>query len=300
MVRTRAALGTFEEATAFGAAMVQDMSETWGGSNAHAGAGPVTGAEVGGLAYDAAGDGDPSMLFLHGWCCDRGFFAPQAGHFSAAHRVVSVDLPGHGESAAPATYTIEAFAKEVAALARRLGLRRSVAVGHSMGAMVALALTQRAPELIGEVVMVDPPSLSKEVWQGFAAQLLPSLQGPDGAAGRRKFVDQMFLSTDDADRRAQITATMCAVPGDIAIPMVSAMAAFDSVAVLRECDVPVLTIGSAGPANSSAFLLAANPAITIGQTVGAGHFHQLEVPEQVNLMIERFLSLRSGGAHPTE
>ena len=34
-----------------------------------------------------------------------------------------------------------------------------------------------------------------------------------------------------------------------------------------------------------------HPAITIGQTVGAGHFLQLEVPEQVNLMIERFLSV---------
>ena len=39
------------------------------------------------------------------------------------------------------------------------------------------------------------------------------------------------------------------------------------------------------------FLLEANPTITIGQTVGAGHFHQLEVPEQMNPMIERFLSV---------
>ena len=103
----------------------------------------------------------------------------------------------------------------------------------------------------------------------------------------------MFLSTDDADRRAQIIETMCAVPNDTAISMVEAMAAFDSVAVLRQSHVPVLVIGSAVPTNSSNFLLEANPAITIGQTVGAGHFHQLEVPEQVNPMIERFLSVTS-------
>ncbi|HSO95355.1 MAG TPA: alpha/beta hydrolase [Acidimicrobiia bacterium] len=249
-----------------------------------------------GLAYDAAGEGIPTMLFLHGWCGDRSSFAPQFDHFSAAHRVVAVDLPGHGESAPPAEFEIEAFATEVATLTRSLDLGRTVVLGHSLGAMVALALTRQAPELVSAVTMIDPPPLSKEVWKGFAAQLVPSFQGPDGAAGRRRFVEQMFLPTDDPVRRAHIVKTMCAVPNEIAIPMVSAMAAFDSVAVLRECDVPVLTIASAVPTNDSAFLLDANPAMTIGQTVGAGHFHQLEVPEQVNLMIERFLSVIPGGA----
>jgi pimeloyl-ACP methyl ester carboxylesterase len=260
---------------------------------------PVTEADVSALAYDAAGEGDPQLLFLHGWCGDRSFFAPQFDHFSTTHRVVAVDLPGHGESAPPTEYTIEAFAAEVATLAGSLGLGPIVAFGHSLGAMVALALTQQAPDLVRAVVMVDPPPLSKEVWKGFAAQLVPSFQGPDGEAGRRQFVEQMFLSTDDADRRAEIIETMCAVPNDIAIPMVHAMAAFDSVAVLRECDVPVLVIGSAVPTNGSTFLLEANPAITIGQTVGAGHFHQLEVPEQVNPMIERFMSVMPASAPVT-
>jgi pimeloyl-ACP methyl ester carboxylesterase len=139
--------------------------------------------------------------------------------------------------------------------------------------------------------MIDPPPLSKEVWKDFAAQLVPSFEGPDGPSGRRQFVEQMFLTTDDADRRAHIIEAMCAVPNDIAIPMVNAMAAFDSLAILRKCEIPLLVIGSAVPTNSSPFLLEANGAITIGQTVGAGHFLQLEVPEQVNPMIERFLSV---------
>jgi pimeloyl-ACP methyl ester carboxylesterase len=239
------------------------------------------------------------MLFLHGWCGDRSLFAPQVDHFSRSHRVAAPDLPGHGESEAPREFTVEALANEVAALAGSLGFEQTVVVGHSLGAMVALALAQQAPGLVGAVVMVDPPPLSKEVWKEFAAQLIPSFQGADGAAGRRKFVDQMFLSTDDADRRAQITETMCAVSNDVAIPMVNAMASFDAAAALRTCAVPVVSIGSAVPTNDSAFLREANPAITIGQTVGAGHFNQLEVPEQVNLMIERFLQVLPEGATAT-
>ena len=247
--------------------------------------------DSGPLAFDIAGEGDPPLVFLHGWCGDRSFFAPQFEHFSATHRVVAVDLPGHGESPAPAECTIEAMGTEVARLAARLSLEPSVLFGHSIGAMVALAITQQAPDLVRAVVMTDPPPLSKEVWKGFAAELIPSFQGPDGPSGRRRFVEQMFLPTDDAERSGRILRTMCAVPDAVAIPMVRAMAAFDSVEILQRCDKPIMVISSAVPTNSSSFLLDANPAIMIGQTVGAGHFHQLEVPEQVNPMIERFLAI---------
>jgi hypothetical protein len=62
--------------------------------------------------------------------------------------------------------------------------------------------------------------------------------------------------------------------------------------------VPVLSIGSAHPANSSADLRAACPSIAIGQTVGSGHFNQLEVPGQVNAMIGKFLALNAAGSSP--
>jgi hypothetical protein len=45
------------------------------------------------------------------------------------------------------------------------------------------------------------------------------------------------------------------------------------------------------PGDSPNELQAVCPTITIGQTVGAGHFIQLEVAEQVNHMIERFLAV---------
>jgi pimeloyl-ACP methyl ester carboxylesterase len=232
---------------------------------------------MGGLSYDETGAGEPALLFLHGWCGDRSFFAPEFEHFSRSHRVVSVDLPGHGQSAIPDEYTIEAFAGDVAELAGALRLGRCVVFGHSIGAMVALALSQLAPEHVRAVALIDPPPLSKEVWEGFAPQLIASFSGPDGPTGRRQFVEQMFLPTDDAARRTRIIATMTAVPNDMA--------------VLRQCEVPVVTISSAVPTNDAASLLAANSAMTFGQAVGAGHFLQLEVPEQVNPMIERFLAI---------
>jgi pimeloyl-ACP methyl ester carboxylesterase len=53
------------------------------------------------LAYEEAGRGDPPLLLVHGWTCDHSFFAPKFEHFSRTHRVVNVDLRGHGESDKP-------------------------------------------------------------------------------------------------------------------------------------------------------------------------------------------------------
>ena len=243
------------------------------------------------MTYDIAGHGEPTMLFVHGWCCDRTFFAPQFDYFAATHRVVAVDLPGHGGTPALADCTIEALAAEVAGLVGGLGVGPVVAVGHSLGAIVALAMTAQGAEPVTAVVMIDPPPLDTDVWKGLAAKLIPSTDGPDGTGARRRFVEQMFLPTDDASRRDRIISVMCAVPDEVATPLVTAMATFDAEQRLRTCKVPVLVIGSAVPANSPTYLRKLNPAITIGQTVGAGHFNQLEVPGQVNLMIERGLSL---------
>jgi pimeloyl-ACP methyl ester carboxylesterase len=82
----------------------------------------------------------------------------------------------------------------------------------------------------------------------------------------------------------------------IAATLIRVMAEFDGVGALGRVGVPVLSIGSAVPANAAADLRGACPTITIGQTVGAGHFNQLEVPDQVNAMIERFLVI-TGLAH---
>jgi pimeloyl-ACP methyl ester carboxylesterase len=253
-------------------------------------AGTVKGTAAG-VRYDLAGEGDPLLLFLHGWCGDRSFFARQFEHFSASHRVVSVDLPGHGESQPPQSYTIESIADGVAALGRELALSRGVVVSHSIGSMVSLALAELAPELVSAQIMVDPPPLSKEVWADFSTSLLSGFEGPDPAGSRRAFVEQMFLPTDDAGLRARIVASMCAVSDDLAIATTKAIAGYDPGAALRRCATPLLVIASAVPTNSTTYLQDLKSDVMTGQTVGVGHFLQLEVPEQVNPMIERFLRI---------
>lgn len=109
------------------------------------------------LAYDDRGAGDPTIVFVHGWTCNRSFLAPQAEHFAKRHRVVSVDLRGHGESDKPlGAYPITAYADDIAYLIDQLGLRKVVAVGHSMGGLTVAQLAASHPDCVAAIVLVEP------------------------------------------------------------------------------------------------------------------------------------------------
>ena len=85
------------------------------------------------LVFEDRSAGKPAFVFVHGTSCNRSFFAPQAEHFARRHRVVSVDLRGHGESDAPEQpYTIAAFADDVAWTCATAGIDRPVVIGHSL------------------------------------------------------------------------------------------------------------------------------------------------------------------------
>jgi pimeloyl-ACP methyl ester carboxylesterase len=244
------------------------------------------------LVYDTAGAGDPPMIFIHGWCCDRSFFAPQFAYFAAGHAVAAMDLRGHGDSGRPGprpgAYDMDVLADDVLSVAAAAGFGRPVLVGHSLGALVGLTCAARV-RAIRALVMVDPAPITNERAKEFFRGSVAAVAADEDGSWRRKFAESLFLPTDVA-RRTAIIERMSASPPGIAAEVMRVMGEFGD-AVLAKVSVPVLSIGSARPANRSADLRRLCPAITIGQTVGSGHFNMLEVPGQVNAMIERFLAV---------
>src|SRR3989442_10700990 len=91
------------------------------------------------VVYASRGRGEPALVFVHGWSCDRSFWEAQMASPTLARgrRLLAVDLPGHGESDKPAIhYTMDLFARAIASVLDDAGVRRAVLVGHSMGTPV--------------------------------------------------------------------------------------------------------------------------------------------------------------------
>ena len=118
-------------------------------------AGQIVDAPGGAIHVSETGKGPPIVL-LHGWACAVNWFDRITPALSKGHRVVRIDLLGHGDSAKPRDgYSMEQQADRVAAVLERLGVRRAMIAGHSTGGEIAIALAGRHPELTRNLVVID-------------------------------------------------------------------------------------------------------------------------------------------------
>jgi len=103
-------------------------------------------------------DGSPIVL-LHCFTCAIDWWDGMMPRLQRRHRVVAVDLLGHGGSEKPESgYTIENQADLVAQALGRLGVRDAEVVGHSLGGPVAVALAEQSPQLVDRLVLIDSRS----------------------------------------------------------------------------------------------------------------------------------------------
>jgi pimeloyl-ACP methyl ester carboxylesterase len=244
------------------------------------------------LYYERTGGPEPELLFVHGWCCDHTAFQPQFDHFARTRAVTALDLRGCGGSDRPERgYGIRDFADDVARFCEAVDIRKPVVVGHSLGGMIAVELAARYPSLPRALVLVDPgPIAPLPATLAFFDAAADQLEGPGGEDVRRLWTEDM--GSRDTELARWIVDLMCAVPLPIAAAVIRGVNAWNGLGAFGLCTVPTLLLcASLGTDSQALRLLALKPDLEVGVTVGAGHFHQLEVPQQVNAMIERFLDL---------
>jgi pimeloyl-ACP methyl ester carboxylesterase len=121
----------------------------------------------------ARNPGAPIVL-LHCYTCSSKWWDEMLPVLSKDHRVIRIDLLGHGGSEKPKSgYAIEDQAALVAEALNRLGVQGAVVVGHSMGAYVATALAEESSELVDRVVDIDAAPDTEHFGEGlpFLAKL---------------------------------------------------------------------------------------------------------------------------------
>jgi len=100
-------------------------------------------------------DGSPIVL-IHCFTCAINWWDGVMPKLDSDHRVIAIDLLGHGGSEKPSSgYSIENQASMVAGVLARLGVRDAEVVGHSLGGPVAIALAEQSPRLVNRLVAID-------------------------------------------------------------------------------------------------------------------------------------------------
>jgi pimeloyl-ACP methyl ester carboxylesterase len=253
------------------------------------------------LAHVEAGPGtptDPPLLFIHGWIGDHRALLPQITHFARTRRVVAIHLRGHGDSDAPLQdYTMAGLADDVAWQCEQLGLRKPLIVGHSLGGAIALELAGRHVDLPSGIVLIDSIVFPHPGFMAPAREMLEAFSGPDFLGAARAQAIELYLDYDDPARRDALLAPVFdahrKTPRHAAISILANL--LNGYEATPACRVPVAYIAASVPMIEQACDLrqfqAACPQLVIAKTLGAGHFSPLEVPDQINAMIERFLTV---------
>jgi pimeloyl-ACP methyl ester carboxylesterase len=108
------------------------------------------------IAYSDSGKGDTTLLFVHGWGLNRSYWSNQANYFNKKYRVITIDLPGFGQSGKNrAVWNTEAYGRDVDTVISQLHLKNVVLIGHSMAGDIVLQAAVNAPDKVIGLVGVD-------------------------------------------------------------------------------------------------------------------------------------------------
>lgn len=170
------------------------------------------------ISYEVHGSGEPTLVFVHGWCCDSRYWRAQVPYFSKKHRVVTIDLAGHGHSGATREeYTMQAFGEDVKAVVDAVGSRYVILIGHSMGGTVIAHASLLMPERVKVIIGVDT---LQNVEYPMTREYLDKMTAPlkeDFKKGCRGFVEDMFRPDTDPEIREWILTDMPAAPAHVAL-----------------------------------------------------------------------------------
>jgi pimeloyl-ACP methyl ester carboxylesterase len=251
----------------------------------------ASGANVDGanVHWTSAGSGAQTIIFVHGWTCDDSSWRAQVPALSAKYRVITLDLPGHGKSAAPADgkFSMENFARAIEAVRAEAGAERVVVVGHSMGTPVIRKYQLMYPQRVTGMVLVDGLVLLPGAPSGFTP---PPLAGAEGLAAREGMIRGMFSASTSPQLQDHILKMMLGAPEATAIGAMGAT--FDPSWLSAEpVKVPVLGLYAEKSAlRGGDGMKTIFPTLEYHEIPGTGHFLMLEKPAEFNKLLGDFVA----------
>jgi len=223
------------------------------------------------IHYSVRGKGEPTLVFIHCGGCDRHVWDNQVSVFAKNQRVVTIDLPGHGESGqGRKNWSVESFADDVNTVITKLKLKRVILVGSSMGGPIVLDATRRMPERVVAIVPVDTlHNVEYKVPQEQLDAVFKQLRA-DYKGAMTGFLNQMLFSpSTPAAVKTRITS--------------------DLVPALKEVKVPIHAINAdMNPTNLEINRKYA-PQFEVVIIKGSGHYPMLEDPTHFNELLTDYL-----------
>jgi pimeloyl-ACP methyl ester carboxylesterase len=251
------------------------------------------------------GNGQPPVVFVHGFGCAHTDWDLQIAHLSPRLRTIAVDLRGHGASPGTAAEcSTERYGADVAEVMRALALPPAILVGHSMGCRVVIEAALQAPAQTAGVILVDGSQLAAAM----ESVLKERFATPDGYTTTvNGLLQAMFTAKSDKTVAASIIERAGRLPRSIGEKCFTDMARYDAgrlTSSLASLRVPVMALQTSflneknermslreGQTTPYIDMLRANvPSVRVEIITDTGHFPQLDESARTNVLIDTFLA----------
>jgi pimeloyl-ACP methyl ester carboxylesterase len=237
----------------------------------------------------------PTVVLIHGLGSRPEHWLPTARYLARSHRLVLVQLPGHGESAMPEPFSLDGAVQALDAVLEAETHGPVVLVGHSVGGLVATAEALEHPHRVSGLVLVET-ALRPQVSATERTELMAALDldyrgllraaytafGRDSVQGLELYREVAALDSSAIKRwiRLALTADLSAEVARLHAPMLAVLAARS------------WPHGEPWRVTAAALGYTRVPALSRMRIEGCGHFVMLDRPAELAQAIEQFL------AHP--
>ncbi len=250
------------------------------------------------IAYDDLGYGEPVLLFMPGWCCERTVFQDLVLRCSAYHRTLALDWRGHGESGSPnGDFGNETLVSDALAVIEASGSRQVIPVALSHSGWIAIELRRRLGMRIPKLVLVD--WILTEPPQSFL-EALKGMQDPARWKDTVEAISTLWLQDIDNSRLINFMQVMKSYGFDM-----WARAAREISKAYTESGSPLYALSLLRPPVSVLHIYAqppdpnyltlqqefasSHPWFSVYRLKARSHFPMFEVPDEMADAIERFI-----------
>ena len=248
------------------------------------------------IAYTDTGRSDTTILFIHGWAINKGYWANQVSYFGKKYRVVTMDLPGFGQSGKNRDkWDTKTYGSDVNAVISTLDLKNVILVGHSMSGDIALQAAAENPDRILGLVGIDNfksvgepinPSAEKEY-----AAAIAEMKRNFKKIAYQYFEQSLFSKTTSADTKKRILNDVAQTDSAIAIASMEQQdLTFDEVGKLKQAGKKLYLINSDVKPTITKYMAAKNIPFQVYYTKGTGHYAMIENPEEFNVLLDKAIA----------
>jgi sigma-B regulation protein RsbQ len=251
------------------------------------------------------GAGETAMLFAHGFGCDQNMWRFVAPAFEDRYRTVLFDNVGAGKSD-PKAYDYEkygslaGYADDVIEIARELGFRDAIFVGHSVSAMVGIIAAIKAPGLFKSLILVGPSPCyidDGDYTGGFTrAQIEELLQSLDSnhLGWSASMAPAIMGNPDRPELGEELTNSFCRTDPEMAKHFARTTFLSDTRDILAQSETPALILQCSNdviaPNAVGEYLRDRLPQSTLVVLDATGHCPNLSAPQETIAAMKAFLS----------